>query len=429
MKRDICLGLFFLSILFFSPSLGYSQDFDGDGIADIADIDDDNDGVPDAVESPGCFYTELEIRTLSNASTTIPTYNTTSWGIANIIDGDPLRAVQYRLVASIVDQEVFKVEFVEPVVLERLQLEMGAYGLSRTSGAYRNTTMLQGSNDGTNWEDLESTATAKTVTNGIQSISNTEQSGVAFQYYRLLGVSGRPYYGRIEEITADIVAIPSLFPKGSCSADEDNDGRPNHQDLDSDGDGCADGVEWGAEDFSDNDTVNFNTGTDANDNGLLDLFEAGSSGRPNYDVVYGYALDDDRNGCTDTDDDDIADMVDLDDDNDGVLDTTETSCTTLRSIETSTLTWHGYAANNVNMVPSGGDVDKADVTITGGPWANTYSDREFSIPFRVEGTISAASNGMIGVLPVDEAETNGWNDGGYKIQFNNVNGHYVRHGN
>ncbi|MEX0275202.1 MAG: hypothetical protein AB3N16_12570, partial [Flavobacteriaceae bacterium] len=201
----------------------------------------------------------------------------------------------------------------------------------------------------------------------------------------------------------------------------------NHLDLDSDGDGCSDSVEWGAVDASDNDTSNYRTGTDANENGLLDAFESGTSGTIDYDLVYGYALDGDRNGCIDTDDDDIANMADIDDDNDGVLDTTESSCTELQGINTHAMTWHGFAASNVFSFPAEGHGLAADIMVNGGAWANAYSDIELALPLSVEGTIPYATNGMIGILPVDRAETNGWNDGGYKIQFNRTHGVYVRH--
>ena len=58
--------------------------------------------------------------------------------------------------------------------------------------------------------------------------------------------------------------------------DTDGDGTPDHLDLDSDGDGCSDSVETSNTPIANNDIVNHNTGTDANNNGLLDQFEDGT---------------------------------------------------------------------------------------------------------------------------------------------------------
>lgn len=62
--------LFLLLIVSFSylsaQNMGSNDDFDGDGIANSIDIDDDNDGILDAVEAP------------TNAINTVvnPTFNT-----------------------------------------------------------------------------------------------------------------------------------------------------------------------------------------------------------------------------------------------------------------------------------------------------------------------------------------------------------------
>jgi hypothetical protein len=39
-----------------SNGIAYCADSDGDGVNDTVDLDDDNDGILDAVESPTCFY-------------------------------------------------------------------------------------------------------------------------------------------------------------------------------------------------------------------------------------------------------------------------------------------------------------------------------------------------------------------------------------
>ena len=71
-------------------------------------------------------------------------------------------------------------------------------------------------------------------------------------------------------------------------------------------------------------TSNDGTTTDANNNGLLDQYEDGTTGTINYTSTYSsYAINDAINACADTDGDGVNDVFDLDDDNDGILDTVE----------------------------------------------------------------------------------------------------------
>ncbi|SIR40235.1 hypothetical protein SAMN05421682_1241, partial [Chryseobacterium indoltheticum] len=72
--RFLFCQIFLLSLL--SSGIVYAQtgpndDFDGDGIINSIDIDDDNDGVPDATESPNCYYTASEIAIPASVTTTV----------------------------------------------------------------------------------------------------------------------------------------------------------------------------------------------------------------------------------------------------------------------------------------------------------------------------------------------------------------------
>ena len=86
--------------------------------------------------------------------------------------------------------------------------------------------------------------------------------------------------------------------------DSDGDGIPNHLDLDSDNDGIADIVEAGGTDADGNGLVD--TFTDTDNDGLHDPYDADNGGTT---VV-----------PTDTDTDGVADYLDLDADNDGIYD-------------------------------------------------------------------------------------------------------------
>jgi hypothetical protein len=63
-KVSFLVSIFLLvSVFAFAQTVGgtaASDDFDGDGIINSIDLDDDNDGVLDAVESPTCFNTANE---------------------------------------------------------------------------------------------------------------------------------------------------------------------------------------------------------------------------------------------------------------------------------------------------------------------------------------------------------------------------------
>ena len=375
-----------------SDFLAACVDTDSDGVNDLLDIDDDNDGILDATESPSCYYLAGEITSNMSVSTTIATYNTTSWGIQNTIDNNTGTRVQYNRITSIVGEEVFKLEFITPIKLTSFELDMSDYPISGVSGTYVNTTMLQGSLDGTNWFDLQTAATSLTTTNGIETIQNTEQPNTAYQYYRLLGVTGRPDHGRINEITPILNDFnASLYPKDNCSVDTDGDGTYNHLDTDSDGDTCIDTTEANAQDDGD-------TG-DANTNGLLDKYEDGTTGTISYNSTYGLALDDNANACADTDGDGIGDLIDLDDDNDGILDSDEQVANNCQYLGTTT-DFNGYTFNNDAQVAVTA-VSQNSITVNrlSGSWVSTYSNKTYSLPMRLSFTVdNVNSASMIGLI-------------------------------
>ena len=96
---------------------------------------------------------------------------------------------------------------------------------------------------------------------------------------------------------------------------------------------CIDTIEAG--------TSNDGTTTDANNNGLLDQYEDGTTGTINYEssTYSAYALNDTINACADTDSDGVNDVFDLDDDNDGILDVVEDTETSLGIFNSSNTTY------------------------------------------------------------------------------------------
>ncbi|WP_435524802.1 hypothetical protein [Chryseobacterium indoltheticum] len=105
---------------------------------------------------------------------------------------------------------------------------------------------MQGSNDKVNWTDL-SVYQGLTGATSPKVLNVTQNTGT-YLYYRILG-SGIETTSSvlISEVTTNANApiLSIAFPKPTCANDADGDGVYNHQDLDSDGDGCPDAVESG----------------------------------------------------------------------------------------------------------------------------------------------------------------------------------------
>jgi hypothetical protein len=192
---------------------------------------------------------------------------------------------------------------------------VGSYALSSNATS---TFKLQGYL-GTSWIDLSSPV-ANTTTNVIFPITSTDTSTV-YSKFRLIGVAGTNTWSYINELSL----VPSkqfqssLYPKEACAVDSDNDGIPNHRDLDSDGDGCSDANEASA---TTSKTANFQFTGSVGTNGLADNLETAiDNGTINYKSTYSsYATSNTVSTCIDTDNDGIGDVIDIDDDNDGIPD-------------------------------------------------------------------------------------------------------------
>ena len=287
-------------------------DTDSDGVNDLLDIDDDNDGILDATESPSCYYLAGEVA-FTSATTSLTNYNTSAANsFTELYDG-----VLNNMAAhgadntSITNETVYELELLFPVELSEIDI-VANYSVFRTEAEFK----WQGYN-GSTWVDVTGTLTETQATNTTKTYT-LNSTGTKYYSYRLQGISGATYYNRIYEIVPRVAAAtyqPSLHPKDNCSVDTDGDGTYNHLDTDSDGDTCIDTIEAGTSDDG--------TTTDTNNNGLLDQYEDGTTGTISYSSTYGLALDDNANACADTDGDGVNDVFDLDDDNDGILDTAE----------------------------------------------------------------------------------------------------------
>lgn len=294
---------------------------DNDGQFDIEDIDDDNDGILDAVESPTCFYSRAEVQNIISISTDIPTLE--NGNIEYAIDGNPNSFSLLQEDAGAVGDEIFRITPNRPIKLGHLEYEPTLYGI--TSGSDR--VKLQGFN-GQSWLDLTNNISLAS-TSGLSRISNTLAPEEYFSMFRLVITAASNYRAGIKEIR--VVANDfqsSLYPKSRCvDPFADGDDIPPHLDLDSDGDGCSDSYEAGVisrevPNHSFDDVI-----VDINGDGLHDEdgVDPDRDGVPNYQYL-SYAYNAALNYCADDDEDGLSDLQDLDHDKDGILNSDEGAC-------------------------------------------------------------------------------------------------------
>jgi hypothetical protein len=321
--KKICF--FFVLFLFFSVTTSsYGQqincpnDFDCDGIIDALDVDDDNDGIYDHIESPNCFNLSKDIyetgdrRELLAVTTGLP-FTTGTPDL--LIDGLTTASNGITIAANtaLTDKEIFRTTTREVFGIEYTSVTMtfnSTYFFTATSRV-----ILQGSQDGVVWTELTDIITpAQTI---AVTIPVTKNQGT-YRMYRLMGTAGNTWASAARiflEITGTVGSyVPSLYPKANCEGEDiDNDGKPNHQDLDADGDGGSDVLEAGF--------------TDGNKDGMLgsspitvDQFGAVTSAKGYILPANNYYKIAAINATRDTDDDGIPDVFDVDDDNDGIYD-------------------------------------------------------------------------------------------------------------
>ena len=272
-------------------------DGDGDGVGDLIDLDDDNDGILDVEELAPCIidYNSTSSKANITASSELPPAKGT---IANLLDGTEASNFFYSGNQNITDKVVAQFDFSVAVLLTKFDITLDRNSSFLAGGA---TYRVEGFN-GTTWIDLtgtlnsDGTPDTNTISgtpfvDGFNFLSNT----VKYTKYRIYGISG------VSSGSPFVLEVYfTSVPETSC--DTDGDGISNHLDLDSDGDACSDSVEAGNTLVSNNNITAFNTGADANTNGLLDQFEDGITGTINYTSSYSkFAVFNALNACADTD--------------------------------------------------------------------------------------------------------------------------------
>ncbi len=294
-----------------------NDDFDNDGICNLLDIDDDNDGILDHIESPNCFYSEDEIA-ITNATSSLTNYSTNgSYLFSELYDGVLNDIASYGANNTTIDGEtIYQLEMAFPIALSGIQNYYNQ-SIFKTGATYK----WQGF-DGSTWVDVTPTLTAPTQSANGDTTDNFTLNPDKYSSYRILGISGLTYYNRVYEFVPIANNFnPSFYPKASCTDNWDGDAFPNHLDLDSDADGCSDAFESGA---TTNTAIDFQFAGSVGSNGLMDILETSlDSGEINYVSTYNYAQSDFIKVCADSDNDLINDLYDIDDDNDGIIDAVE----------------------------------------------------------------------------------------------------------
>ncbi|GAA5225000.1 hypothetical protein GCM10025777_56310 [Membranihabitans marinus] len=304
-----------------SSALNVCADSDEDGIGDLVDIDDDNDGILDAVESPNCFYTESEAGTIIGVTSDFSSPDNFNL----LYDGASTQLFNFNVSTMNPGDDIFVIEYPTQVELSSVTV---SHRISNTSTA---RAKLYGSLDGVSWVELTSSDVAINITPTVFTVNSNEDR---YKYYGIRNtVTGNiPVSYTIGEITSVVASpfVPSRYTKPICTDDLDGDGIPNHLDLDSDGDGCYDSYEasvTGATKtggYTDSLTIPEGQTTGVGVNGLADHVETSAdSDEINYTSTYYYAISAALNVCADSDEDGIGDLVDIDDDNDGILDAVE----------------------------------------------------------------------------------------------------------
>ncbi|MEY3411483.1 MAG: hypothetical protein RIQ70_169, partial [Bacteroidota bacterium] len=409
-------------------------DTDNDGVPNVYDLDDDNDGILDAVESPSCFYSIAELVKPFSVSSDLFSYDaTTNYTSNNSIDGLIATFSAFKSGQFLANKEILKFTAKGLISISGLKLDLAFSALSANTAS---TFKLQASQDNVLWEDLSNAPISSTGTTFPTTLvlNNDLQPTKKFKYFRIYGVAGTSSSGGVAEATFNLAAstTASFNPKVSCTNDTDGDGIANHLDLDSDGDACPDAKEatvigtLTTGSIINLLTINATPGTATQTtnnvasavasgtygvNGFADALEtATESGVYSGMYTIEYASNKNLNACFDSDGDGINDVYDLDDDNDGILDTQEqVSCYT-----------YGVNLDNISFNGTAVTSKTSNAITTSSPdRISSYSTENFSLPLSLKfNRLSTDGSAMFGLIPAGNTQTpSNYNDLGDKFNI------------
>ncbi|MCW5912575.1 MAG: gliding motility-associated C-terminal domain-containing protein [Cyclobacteriaceae bacterium] len=311
-------------------------DSDGDGIADVIDLDDDNDGIPDITEGDGDADGDGIPNRLDRDSD--------NDGITDTIEAGGPDANGDGMIDGFTDTDGDGLaDLVDP--------DNGGTPLPASDSdgdGLRNFIDLDSDNDGIpdireaggidSNQDGKTDNTTDADRDGIPDVVDPSQGGTRLSPPDSDG-DGKPDY---VDRDSDNDGIPDTIEAGGTDAnsdgvadnfidtdndgfndnidsetqgtplsvsDSDGDGIPNHLDLDSDNDGIPDVTEAGGTDADKDGRIGTGPIVDTDGDGMSDLVDPSSGGTPL--------------PLPDTDSDTIPDYLDRDSDNDGIPDTIE----------------------------------------------------------------------------------------------------------
>jgi len=308
-----------------------SGDNDGDGILDNDDLDDDNDGILDTDEACGSTITNPAGNAASVSIDTSVRNETRAIGSNN----------SYATLNASGDALGLNLGAVK-VIGTTIQVE------AKTSNSGNNMTVEQ-STDNSSWTNIETFTFSSTADEFKNYVLNADA-----QYVRIKFIENT----NGTNLKVDNVQfLAYTICTGVIPSDLDNDGIPNHFDLDSDGDGIPDNIEAQLT----NSYVAPGVFTDANSDGVNDIYAGGLT-------------------PVDTDGTGNADFADTDSDDDGTSDMIEAGLTLTgvigsNGLDSSVYTTTNYSDVNGNIndpttLPdsdsdngTGGDVDFRDDSV------------------------------------------------------------------
>ncbi|RUM73894.1 MAG: hypothetical protein DSZ12_06480, partial [Sulfurovum sp.] len=346
-----------------STALNACADTDGDGIADIDDLDDDNDGILDTDEGLVCADSGVSMdgadgtfESLSNVASDdgynsnvtgggwhngigtadswispMPTKGTGVW--AGMADGTPsspdggvfvagwsnggagtVKESFYTTLTGLTIGKQYEIEFYQVHAGIEGATAIGqkaSWQVSFGSQSQDSNPMAYAGEGNQVWEKETLTFIAKSTSEKLEFAAKTVTAEGTYVLPALDGVV-------VREV-------------GSCTLntiDTDNDGILDHLDLDSDGDGCADSIEGGGDFTVSPLPLPVDENSSSTSYGVPTTAGTGQSNGASKDANDSTACnidpcDANASGNTDTDNDGISDVCDIDDDNDGITDADE----------------------------------------------------------------------------------------------------------
>ncbi|MCW3168675.1 hypothetical protein OMO38_09050 [Chryseobacterium sp. 09-1422] len=410
-------------------------DSDNDGIPDSLDLDDDNDGILDTVENV-CETEGTPVYSNNFGTGTSTTQDTRVVGhtFAAVNPNDGSYTVSRSLSQSLYytqtnatgnkDAGIFSIAD-GSTDGKFLIINVAANYLNKTLYKVEGITVIPGKKYRFRLDMAGLAEGAAQIPNLRIAVKDTSGNILAFTDSNNIGMANDDIWRRFKmdfiagtsNVTLEIINLQPLGTAGNDVGidnfvltpinicDADGDGIENSLDLDSDNDGCFDAVEGdenvNASHLNPNGSINYaangGLGTVTSNNGVPNIVNSGSFDIGN-DVGQGIGVSQDisKNSCLDTDLDGVADYLDLDDDNDGILDTEEGCLPTVTMgtiVDNAKITELKNTGSTVfSLVPPGTALPLGGVKVTynsGGNGWGYYTPGVGTTTITVNGTQSA----------------------------------------